>query len=442
MLKNNIGITSIGVGGFKSLYDEQNIEIKPLTILAGANSSGKSSIMQPLLMLKQTLEAPYDPGALMLDGPHVKFTSVDQILSKMIEDKKTENLWIKIEIDKTKYLNLKFLKDAKKGFNIQNMIYCDGNNQYFYKENMTSQDIVKTFSNLSDENIKFIINTNPGIKRDRCFLNINVGNLNTENDLANLIYSQYSKLLSPSIIFRTLILEIIHLPGLRGNPNRSYNITGIGETFPGTFENYTASIISKWLEENEYERIKNLCNNLKKIGLTSKIKANHINDTQVEIKIGRLPVSITEKENDFVDIADVGFGVSQTLPVLVALEVAKEGQLVYIEQPETHLHPRAQTAMAEILAEAAIKGVHVVVETHSALLLQGIQTLVAEDKISPDLIKLHWFTRNEDGSTKITSADLNEKGAFGEWPEDFGEVSLHSESRYLDAVEKKHWASK
>ncbi|MEQ8968775.1 MAG: AAA family ATPase [Coleofasciculus sp. C1-SOL-03] len=76
------GITKISVQGFKSLYDECSIEIRPLTILAGANSSGKSSIMQPLLLMKQTLEATYDPGALLLNGPNVRFTSVEQILSK------------------------------------------------------------------------------------------------------------------------------------------------------------------------------------------------------------------------------------------------------------------------------------------------------------------------------------------------------------------------
>jgi predicted ATPase len=67
------GITRIAVEGFKSIATRQEIEIAPLTILAGANSSGKSSIMQPLLMLKQTLEATYDPGPLKIDGPNVNF---------------------------------------------------------------------------------------------------------------------------------------------------------------------------------------------------------------------------------------------------------------------------------------------------------------------------------------------------------------------------------
>jgi AAA15 family ATPase/GTPase len=71
-------ITKLSVAGFKSILDEQTIEIRPLTLLAGANNSGKSSMIQPLLLLKQTLEAPYDPGPLLLNGPNVKFTSVGQ----------------------------------------------------------------------------------------------------------------------------------------------------------------------------------------------------------------------------------------------------------------------------------------------------------------------------------------------------------------------------
>src|SRR5436190_24354198 len=71
-------ITSLSISGFKSIVDEQTIEVRPLTLLASANSSGKSSMMQPLLLLKQTLEAPYDPGPLLLNGPNVKFTSISQ----------------------------------------------------------------------------------------------------------------------------------------------------------------------------------------------------------------------------------------------------------------------------------------------------------------------------------------------------------------------------
>ncbi len=76
-------------------------------------------------------------------------------------------------------------------------------------------------------------------------------------------------------------------------------------------------------------------------------------------------------------------------------------------------------------------------ETHSALLLQGIQTLVAEGNLKPELVKLHWFSLRDDGCTAITSRDLDENGAYGDWPEDFGDVELLEQSRYLDAVEER-----
>ena len=79
------GITKIAVKGFKSIAEECEIDICPLTVLAGANSSGKSSIMQPLLMLKQTLEESYDPGPLLINGPNVQFTFAEQFLSAIGE---------------------------------------------------------------------------------------------------------------------------------------------------------------------------------------------------------------------------------------------------------------------------------------------------------------------------------------------------------------------
>ena len=143
----------------------------------------------------------------------------------------------------------------------------------------------------------------------------------------------------------------------------------------------------------------------------------------------------TISESDTVSIADVGFGVSQVLPILVALIVAEPGRLVYLEQPEMHLHPRAQIALAQLLADAAKRGVRIVAETHSSLLLLAVQTLVAEGDLSPELVKLHWFTRGENGTTKISTADLDEAGAYGDWPEDFDDVDLKAQNRYLNAAQ-------
>jgi predicted ATPase len=90
-----------------------------------------------------------------------------------------------------------------------------------------------------------------------------------------------------------------------------------------------------------------------------------------------------------------------------------------------------------MLADAAKRGVRIVAETHSDLLILAVQALVAEGALAPDLVKLHWFRRNGDGVTEVISANLDENGAYGDWPEDFADVRLRSEDRYLDAVQSR-----
>jgi hypothetical protein len=277
------------------------------------------------------------------------------------------------------------------------------------------------------------------VRRSRCFLEL-LASLRPRGAELGLGFSRGPELKVgfPTEKVGNEIIRLIHLPGLRGNPERTYAVTGVGRTFPGTFEKYVASVITKWQTEDR-NKLEALNRALHGLGLTYRITAKPVTDTRVELRVGRLAHGKRKGVNDLVSIADVGFGLSQTLPVLVALLVAEPGQAVYLEEPEIHLHPRAQSQMAGILAEAAIRGVRVIAETHSSILLRGVQTLVATGKLPPELVKLHWFTRNpKDGSTEIHSADLDKQGAFGDWPEDFDEVALESEKQYLDAVETGH----
>jgi hypothetical protein len=227
-------------------------------------------------------------------------------------------------------------------------------------------------------------------------------------------------------------LRIIHLPGLRGTPERAYPITGIKNQFPGTFDNYFASIIYNW-HVTQDSRIEELNKYLQNLSLTSKVTASRPNDVSIELQVG-LSKDILETS---VNIADVGFGVSQVLPVLVALLIAEPGQLVYLEQPELHLHPRAQANLAQPLIDAANRGVKVVVETHSDLLLTRIKTLVAEETIDPAKLILHWFSRGDDGITKIDSKELDKVGAYGEFPIDFSDVFFEEDRRYINAASKQ-----
>jgi predicted ATPase len=210
----------------------------------------------------------------------------------------------------------------------------------------------------------------------------------------------------------------------------------VEEKYPGVFNDYTAGIIAAWQNRKQNEMIAKLRTDLEFLGLTWKVEARQLDDTSVELLVGRLPHAQQGGARDLVNIADVGFGVSQTLPVVVALLVAAPGQLVYLEQPEIHLHPRAQAAFAKLLRAAVVRGVKVVVETHSALLIRAIQTLVANGNLKNDDVALHWFSRDMiRGWTVVTSATLDRFGSFGDWPEDFDEVTLKADHEYLTAAE-------
>lgn len=450
------GITRITVAGFKSINEEHSIEIRPLTILAGANSSGKSSIMQPLLLLKQTLEAVYDPGALLLNGPNVKFTSVDQLLSRTNRGKAVNTFHVGVSVGYNTTVTGYFAKEKDQGFDVRETVYDIAKGKYrLYKKMpldemrsiipaffISNHENVEERPNSIDENLESFIfsflnsldsnESEYSLIRNRCFLTL------TAQLRSNLLKNTSAvRFMDAESIVGEYISQIVHLPGLRGSPERTYPVTAIGSDFPGTFENYVASVIRQWQTEDNDKKLEAVNRDLARLGLTSRVIAKAIDDTQVEIRVSRQFRGNQSHAEDMVSVADVGLGISQTLPVVVALHVADEGQLIYLEQPEIHLHPRAQVAMAEVLADAAKQGKRLVVETHSSLLLRGIQTLVAEGKLPPELVKLHWFTLGVDGSTEITSADLDETGAFGDWPEDFDTVTLDAESRYLDAAQAR-----
>ncbi len=432
-MKQRDTITGLSVSGFKSIADEQHLDIRPLTILAGANSSGKSSFMQPLLLLKQTLEAPGDPGALWLGGPNVKFTSAEQFLTRFSRD--GGEFSVGLFMGENDHIEMTYAYSKDSGFSAKQLVVSLDGDSFTIKTDMSHDDIVEILPSAIDDKRKHIEKQSKGsvrwtVNRDRCFLELELEQSNRP------LYWFGPDEVIPLRSYYSLIQNVIHLPGLRGNPQRDYARQAVGRRFPGTFDTYVASVIEQW-QKSKSENLKSLGAALENMGLTWKVKAAPLNDTMMELKVGRLPHSKRGGASDLVSIADVGFGVSQSLPVIVALLAAKRGQLLYLEQPEIHLHPLAQRKLAQELASAAKRGVIVIVETHSALLLREIQTLVAKNELPSKEVALHWFSRNVDGATTIQSAELDKNGAFGTWPVDFDETDMASEDAYLNAVEAR-----
>lgn len=431
-------VDSIILSGFKSFRERTEVALGDLTILAGANSAGKSTLMQSLLLMKQTLEASYDPGPLLLSGPNIIFSSAEQLFWNAPGDQAKElTLGIRLNNDsevRGYEVVLQRQKAATPPLRIVRAVTYNGDyraeispilspEEYSRYEN-EFRAIAKMFFYQDDQ---YSVRINVGF--ERIFLRLEAMLGKAEHEIP--IYdSHFSK---THAALQNAILGLIHVPGLRGNPRRTYPVTAVEHNFPGLFPDYVASVIATW-QRSHTHKINQLKEELKELGLAWNVQARNLNDTEVEIRVTRLPRGIRSGARDMVNIADVGFGLSQSLPVVVALLAARPEQLVYLEQPEIHLHPRAAYQLSRLLQRAVMRGVQVVIETHSELLLLGLQELVANGQFGDKKILLHWVQRDQRGASSLTSHKLDEKGSFGDAPVDFALVSLEAMHNYLSAA--------
>jgi AAA15 family ATPase/GTPase len=138
-------VARLTVAGFKSLREEWPIELRSLTVLAGANSAGKSSVMQPFLLLKQTLEASYDPGPLLLNGPNVRFTKAEQLLSRTDDGKSVSAFRVGVRLVDDDSVVLRFERQKDAGFIIKEMRVISGKEEFSLNEGMPSDAVERLF---------------------------------------------------------------------------------------------------------------------------------------------------------------------------------------------------------------------------------------------------------------------------------------------------------
>jgi predicted ATPase len=119
---------------------------------------------------------------------------------------------------------------------------------------------------------------------------------------------------------------------------------------------------------------------------------------------------------------NVGFGISYTLPVVVAILAAKPGDLILLEAPEAHLHPRGQSKLGQLLSRAASGGVQVIAETHSDHVMNGVRVAVHQGLISPDaaaFLYFQWDPKAEEGTPTVRTVLMDKDGRVEEWPDGF-----------------------
>jgi len=127
----------------------------------------------------------------------------------------------------------------------------------------------------------------------------------------------------------------------------------------------------------------------------------------------------TSEDTDFHRPIHVGFGLTQILPIIVAALSTKVGGMLLIENPEVHLHPAGQALMGQFLAEVAKAGVQVIVETHSDHVLNGIRRAVKDERIAPEKVAVHFFRPRSSSDAQVMSPQIDRMGNIDTWPDGF-----------------------
>jgi predicted ATPase len=128
---------------------------------------------------------------------------------------------------------------------------------------------------------------------------------------------------------------------------------------------------------------------------------------------------------------NVGFGLTYVLPIIVACLTAKPGSMILLENPEAHIHPQGQSAMARLACAAAAIGAQLVVETHSDHILNGVRLAVKRGVLPADGVALHYFKREDDG-IHIVSPTIGMDGMLSQWPDGFFDEWDRSLDQLLD----------
>ena len=429
-----------------------------ITGIFGTNSSGKSSVLQFLLLLKQTKNAT-DRG-LVLDfggpGELVNMGGYRDVVNRGDGDLDIEwtlnwALSDELRIRDPSGRRTAVLMEGRdlqtscriglRGPNLttRHIKYRFANNDFFIepKAERPSEFILKSDG---DHDIHFIRNLGrkwalPGPVKTHLF-----------PDQAQTYYQNTSFLSQFEAEYEALMDSVFYLGPLREYPQREYRWSGASPVDVGprgehsvdailaaTSRNERMNLEPKWKLMKFQEMIAYW---LKELELIHSFEIKEIAQSS-NLYHARVRASKSSPETM---LTDVGFGVSQVLPVLVLLYYVPEGSIALMEQPELHLHPSVQSKLADvILAVAKRRNIQVIVESHSEHLLRRFQRRAAEGGADSSDLKLY-FVSNYRGVAKLEDLDLNEFGEIENWPNHFfgdemGEIAAISKASIERRIE-------
>ncbi len=352
-------IKHIGLRNFKC-FESINIDLSNLNVFSGINSMGKSTVVQALLLLRQSYNMGAITEGLYLNGEIVNIgiggdllyrdSAIDEIQLDVVNENQAFH-WIYSYTPESDFIKVKSTNVKIEKLETHNLFRPDFS--YISAERIAPQKFYKkSYHEVVDKK-------QVGYKGE--------------------LFADY---LAESGLHERVINEKV--------------------LYKGTEHSNLTLQVEAWLSEISPDI---------KIGIIEYIPAGLVG---VSYKIGG--------ESNTFNPPNVGFGISYIIPIIIAILKAKSGDLIILENPEAHLHPKGQRKMGELIAKACAGGVQIILETHSDHLLNGIRLAVKRKEIDRNLIRLNYFYRcyqeNRIFHTKSSPVILDD-GSLSDWPDGF-----------------------
>lgn len=436
-------LKQLRVKNFKGWKDTGPIQMAPITLFFGANSSGKSSIGQFLMMLKQTVES-QDRKAVFYPGGRnsaVRLGSYQEmVFHRDPENKITfDYVWSLPEILKFKDPvssqvfsadSISFHADVGLENKDRHTLVVD---QLKY-ELLEGKDLTLSIGmeRKSDTKSEYKVDADSyTLKRKQgrvWYPGAPVRFYGFPDEV--VAYHQNADFVQDiNLAHEKLFNSIFYLGPLRTKADRLYTWGGITPESVGfAGENTVAAIlaargrkISLGYKKQTKPLEEIIALKLKEMGLIEAFSVNPISEQRQEYEVKVR----TKGAKDWVDLPDVGFGISQVLPVLVQCFYAPPDSIILMEQPEIHLHPSAQSALADVMIDVinsrengADRNIQLVIETHSEHFLRRLQRRIAEDEVRQEKVSAY-FANITKFPAQLEPLQIDVFGNILNWPENF-----------------------
>lgn len=403
-------ISEITIGNFKGILEKRSISIKPFTLFIGPNSSGKSTCVHALAALSQTVKLPNNQKPLVLDDEFALVhlgRFIDIIHSKSYQD----TICLGFITDEVN-MHFPMPQEDSKG-----KICCE----FDFKSTKRTQDVVIERAKIQYNELifsikridgKFIVNESSNNKKFELFdfgLGTTITPLKFDTDSTEMFFKFYQIM----NVINISLKKVLYLGPLRQQPLRAYHTFSATPNEVGSLGEATVSILANEINQSRNrEHINQISNWLKVLKLGKSLDVSRFTGSDLfEIQI--------ETDSKFV-IADLGYGMSQVLPVLTQCSFAQKESTLLFEQPEIHLHPLAARGLSRVFIDIINnKKCTCIIETHSKDLIQELQTCIQEGIITLDKIAVYKVYRRNSESI-IEPIDINEDGEiFDLWEKGF-----------------------